>query len=117
MVDVDAARISMNNMDNIAGHSDLPEVVFGNHHKRTREERGISDRKEMMEILSDWYGNEDIGMHWASREKVVQKLIEILRDPNVRCFPLAGSLKNALVNIIEKRYIKLYILFLGVRGK
>ena len=27
-------------MDNIAGHSDLPDVVYGNHYKRTREEKG-----------------------------------------------------------------------------
>ena len=118
LADVDAARIGMNQMDNIAGHSDLPEVVFGNHYKRTREEKGISDRKEMMEILSDWYVNEEVKKYWQSREAIVKKLIEIMRDPNVACYRLAEKLKISLVSYcIFLNYFFRFLIFSGGAGK
>ena len=103
--DVDAGKITMAQMDSIARHDSLPVIVEGGHRRRTKEGKGVSDRAEFQEILSDWFRESETDeggkVHWASREAIVTKLIEIFQDRDVRCFPLAAKLKKAnLVQVI-----------------
>ena len=81
-------------------HLFMSQVVSGNHRRRTMDERRSADRKEMVEILSDWFSNEEeegVKKDWRSRETIVMKLIEIFKDSNVRCFPLASKLAKTWV--------------------
>ena len=68
-----------------------PNVLFGNHTRRTSRDRDRTQDTELLEVMSDWW---KCSLFEMTQERAMDILVHALSQPEVNCKYLANQLSH-----------------------